>query len=63
MSQTALLDRTQPIPQEYDSPPGMIEYSARTAFRDLCRIHGFEEARQIMAEIVNDEASGRRRRS
>jgi hypothetical protein len=36
-------------------PPGMLEYAARVAFRDLARLHGRDEARQIMAEIINDE--------
>jgi hypothetical protein len=34
---------------------GFIEYSIRTSFRDLCRLIGFESARQEVAEIVNDE--------
>lgn len=35
--------------------PGYFDYQARTAFRDLVRLHGFEEARRTMAEIINDE--------
>lgn len=40
--------------------PGYIEYQAAENFRDLCRIYGFTQARAIMAEIINDEASGKR---
>lgn len=42
-------------------PAGMLQYNARVAFTDLCRVYGFEHARQIMAEIINDEAGGRYR--
>ncbi|PSJ60796.1 hypothetical protein [Pseudaminobacter soli (ex Li et al. 2025)] len=38
-------------------PIARIEYQARLYFRDLCRVHGFEGARQRMAEIINDEAT------
>lgn len=31
---------------------GYLEYSIRTNFRDLCRIVGRVEAREIVAEIV-----------
>lgn len=40
--------------------PGFIEYSIRTSFRDLCRVIGKPQARQIVAEIVNDEFEGKR---
>ena len=40
-------------------PEGYLDYQARTTFRDLCRVYGFEQARQIMAEIINDEADRR----
>jgi len=35
---------------------GFLEYQARRNFRDLCRVFGFGGARQIIAEIINDEA-------
>jgi len=50
-------------PRELELPAGMLEYSARTAIRDLMRIYGFENGRQIVAEILNDEASGKRQRT
>lgn len=34
---------------------GFLEYSIRTSFRDLCRILGKPQARQIIDEIINDE--------
>ena len=65
MSQTItrLPARINDVPEVWDTPPGMVDYAARTAFRDLMRVHGFEDARQRMAEIINDEADGRRMRS
>ena len=39
---------------------GFIEYQARTNFRDMCRIYGFDGARAIMAEIMISEASRKR---
>ena len=39
---------------------GFVEYQARTSFRDLCRIYGFEGARSIMAEIMISEADRKR---
>ena len=35
---------------------GFIERQARNSFRDLCRVYGFGGARQIIADIINDEA-------
>jgi len=35
---------------------GHVQYQARQNFRDLCRVYGFGGARQIIAEIINDEA-------
>lgn len=48
-----------------ETPPdgfgaGFIEYQARTNFRDMCRIYGFEGARAIMAEIMISEADRKR---
>lgn len=65
MSQTTtrLPARINDVPEVWDTPPGMVEHAARAAFRDLMRVLGFEEARQRMAEIINDEADGRRKRS
>lgn len=39
---------------------GYLEYSIRTSFRDLCRVLGKPQARQVVAEIVNDEFEGKR---
>jgi hypothetical protein len=39
---------------------GFVEYQARTSFRDMVRIYGFESARAIMAEIILSEASRKR---
>lgn len=33
-----------------------IERQMRQNFRDLCRVYGFGGARQIIADIINDEA-------
>lgn len=37
-------------------PAGFLEYTLRSTFRDLCRVYGFGGERQIVAEIINDEA-------
>jgi hypothetical protein len=34
---------------------GMLDYRARTSIRDLIALHGFEEARQMVAMYLNDE--------
>ncbi|TIR87388.1 MAG: hypothetical protein E5X05_01450 [Mesorhizobium sp.] len=39
---------------------GFIEHQARTAFRDMCRIYGFESASTIMTEIMHSEANRKR---
>lgn len=39
---------------------GFVEYQARTAFRDMCRVYGFENASSIMSEIILSEASRKR---
>lgn len=39
---------------------GFLEYQIRTSFRDLCRLIGFESARNEVAEIINAEASRKR---
>lgn len=41
-------------------PEGMLEYRIRTDIRDLASIYGFEQARNLVAGMLNDEASGRR---
>ena len=38
---------------------GYLTYSIRTEFRDLCRLVGFENARQTVAEIINSECERR----
>jgi hypothetical protein len=39
---------------------GFLAYQLRTTFRDLCRVIGFENARQEVAEIVNAETERKR---
>lgn len=46
--------------QDTDTPadgygPGYFAYAIREDFRSLCRFVGREEARQVIAEIVNSE--------
>ena len=48
--------------EQQEAPPGMIEYEARTAIRDLIRLVGFEAARDQVAQYLNDEADGKRTR-
>lgn len=50
--------RTNEMPADFE--PGYFDYQARVAFRDLCRLHGFEEARAKMAQIINAEADRKR---
>lgn len=45
-----------PADEGRERAAGFYQYQARTNFRDLCRIYGFGGARQIIAEIINDEA-------
>jgi len=40
----------------FEIPEGMLDYSARCAIRDLIRLYGFEEARQMVANFLIDEA-------
>ena len=40
-------------------PVGMLEHELATDFHALVCVKGFEEARQIMAEIINYEADRR----
>lgn len=40
-------------------PDGMLDHCARMAVRDLTRRYGFEEARQRLAEYLNDECERR----
>ncbi|MCO5159666.1 MAG: hypothetical protein M9939_00900 [Mesorhizobium sp.] len=44
------------MPPKETPPPGMLEYEARCAIRDLIRLYGFEEARQMVAHFLLDEA-------
>lgn len=44
------------LPDEQGNAAGFLQYQARKNFRDLCRVYGFGGARQIIAEIINDEA-------
>jgi hypothetical protein len=40
---------------------GYLQHQARTTFRDLARLVGLDEARQVIAEIINDEYERRPR--
>lgn len=40
------------------APEGMIEYEVRNGIRDLCRLYGKEEARRLVAEMINEEMLG-----
>ena len=40
----------------FEIPEGMLDYQARCAIRDLIRLYGFEEARQMVAHFLIDEA-------
>lgn len=40
----------------FEIPEGMLDYQARCAIRDLIRLYGFEEARDLVATYLNDEA-------
>lgn len=44
------------MPPKETPPPGMLEYEARCAIRDLIRLHGYETARDLVASYLNDEA-------
>jgi hypothetical protein len=48
-----------------DAEPGFLEYTARCAIRDLVALHGFEEARLLVAGFINDlaESKAERRRA
>ncbi|TIO15581.1 MAG: hypothetical protein E5X86_19615 [Mesorhizobium sp.] len=34
---------------------GFLEYNIRSSFRDLCRLLGRSQAREVIAEIINAE--------
>ena len=40
-------------------PEGQLEWQVHNDIRDLIRVYGFAEARQIVAEILNREADRR----
>lgn len=40
----------------FEIPEGMLDYQARCAIRDLIRLYGFEEARQLVENFLIDEA-------
>ena len=53
--------RQLPASEPHDAiPEGMIDYHARCAIRDLIRLYGFEEARNLVAMYLNDECDRRR---
>jgi hypothetical protein len=43
-------------PSVFENPPGLLEYEARCAVRNLIRLHGYETARDLIAGYLNDEA-------
>ena len=49
-----LPDTRQDKPQEL---PGYLEYETRTIIRDLVRLHGFEKARELIAQYLIEEAN------
>lgn len=46
-------------PDDEPEPEGLIEYTARCAIRDLVRLYGFEDARELVAMYLNSEADRR----
>lgn len=57
-----MIDHTRPLwsPDRADPPPGMIEYETRSAIRDLVRLLGYEEARNLITGYLNEEADRRK---
>lgn len=51
-----------PEPPKDAYGPDYILHHMREAFEDLCRMIGFTNARAEVAEIINDHASGERRK-
>jgi len=41
-----------------DAEPGLTEHQVRTGISDLVRLHGFEEARKLVALWLWNEAEG-----
>lgn len=61
-----MLDREPYRPTHGNPPPdaygpGYVIHNLRSDFADLCRQIGFAAARAEVAEIINDEAEGRRK--
>lgn len=46
-------------PEERDPPPGLLDYEARNAIRNLIKQDGIEAAREKIGHIIEDE-KGRR---
>ncbi len=43
--------------EQRDLPDGLLDYEARCAIRNLIRLYGFEDARELVAMYLNDEAT------
>ena len=52
-------EENQAIISAAEKPEGFIYRQLADAFRDATRVYGFEGARLIAAEIINDTAKGR----
>jgi len=55
-----LNDALAMVPDENELAEGYFDYQARIAFRDLVRLHGFNEARRLMFQIINSECERKR---
>ena len=49
----------EPSFAERELPAGMLEYELRSAIRNVIRLYGFEDARELAAMYFNDEATRR----
>ena len=50
----AVLDDYRPR-RDSDLPPGLVEYTAQTAVRDLIALHGPSKARWLLSMYLEDE--------
>ncbi len=44
---------------ERELPAGMLERDLRSAIQNVIRLYGFEDARELCASYLNDEATRR----
>jgi hypothetical protein len=49
------MNRVDPVTAD-ELPAGQLEYWCRVSIRDLVRLYGFENARELIAIYLNDEA-------